>query len=167
LPESLARPEVPFAGRAPEPKDVGLSLADAAAIASDLEGGSMRSVLETHGLSHEAWIAAERRWIARIAAELERGETTLRDAHDDAFREARAMRRGAFELDAVAELVAELEAGASDTSAEMGADVADAMRFLRGRRRRGTGVREAFARARARRDARTESKASMSEKEVR
>jgi hypothetical protein len=77
------------------------------------------------------------------------------------------MRRGTFELDAVAELVAELEAGTADTSAEMGADVADAMRFLRGRRRRGTGVREAFARARARRDARIENKGPASGTEVR
>ncbi|HEY4116416.1 MAG TPA: hypothetical protein VGM56_01120 [Byssovorax sp.] len=73
--------------------------------------------------------------VAAIAAELERGEAALRDAHDDAFLARRAAHRGVFDLAGVASLRASAAAGAPCDPM----DIADALRVRRvAARRRAT-----------------------------
>ena len=69
----------------------------------------------------------DRASFAAIAAELERGETGLRDAFDDAFLAKRARHRGAFDLAAIASLRAAVAAGAPRDPL----DLADALRVRR------------------------------------
>ena len=129
---SMETPPSPTPPARPPAVDKPIDVARFAAIAAELASGTPASVLARQGLTPEAWANIERDWTARLATEAARGETTLRDAYDEAFLEARALQRGAFDLKAFAELRVELEAGVADeVLAGMALDVADAMRFQR------------------------------------
>jgi len=125
-----AREEVPVSGPAlptldEEPASL---IRKVAALAAECTNGA--SVPLPLGLTQESWAGLEQRCAALIASELERGETTLRDAYDDAYLDARPARRGRFDVDAFVEL--ELELRSSDAVPQtLVPDVADAMRLRR------------------------------------
>jgi hypothetical protein len=108
------------------------AVARVATIAAEMTAEPPATVLERHGLTPDSWSELELGCVVQLAAEAKRGDTTLRDAYDDAYLEARAAHRGPFDLQSFAELRVELESGTvADSSLGMAEDIADAMRFYR------------------------------------
>jgi hypothetical protein len=136
LPVELLQPALPFLEAFLPDTAKRLEAQRVARIAAELVSGAPAAVLSRHGLTRESWRLIEGEWTSRIGAELERGETTLRDAYDDAYLEARASHRGPFDARALTELCAELEGRAPDEAPGLEQDVADAMRFKRAEARR-------------------------------
>ena len=122
----VAGPVLPFVSAN---GDARASVVHVARVAASVANLGPRAIAHA-GYREASWLPIADACSRELADEAERGAHALRDAYDQAFLDGRAAHRGAFGRSAYVGLRTELERGVAVT-ADLGLDIADAMRFRR------------------------------------